>query len=112
MGGAETARSLSPVKPSMIIKCPCCGVEIDIDVATGKIVRHGPKLGGAPAPERFDDALKSIRSRDKQIASAFDKAQDNLRGRDRKLDAAFRDAFKKVQETDDGSKPWNPLDAD
>jgi hypothetical protein len=29
---------------SLIITCPCCQNELDIDIATGKVIRHGPKL--------------------------------------------------------------------
>jgi hypothetical protein len=94
----------------LIIKCPCCGVEIDIDRESGKIVRTGPKPGEAQGIERFDAALKSVK-KPKDVA-AFDRAKDELRKRESKLDDAFKDAFKRVKDTDDGSKPFNPLEMD
>lgn len=95
---------------SIVIKCPCCSVEIDIDAATGKIVRTGPKPGEPQGLERFDAALKAVKQ--PKDVGAFDKARANLKHRESKLDDAFKDAFKKVKETDDGSKPFNPMDMD
>jgi hypothetical protein len=97
---------------NFLIKCPCCKVEIDIDATTGHIVRTGPKPGEPQGIERFDAALKTIKSKEKQGTSAFDKARADLQNRESKLDDAFKDAFKKVKETDDGSKPFNPLEMD
>jgi hypothetical protein len=96
----------------LIIKCPCCGVEIDIDTASGKVVRTGPKPGEPQGVERFDAALKSVKSKQKEGTTAFDKAQDALRHRESQLDDAFKNAVKKVKETDDGSKPFNPMEVD
>ena len=97
---------------SLIVKCPCCGVEIDVDVATGKIVRSGPKPGDPQGIERFDAALKSVKSKAKEGTSAFDRAKEELKKRESKLDDAFKDAVKKVKETDDGQKPFNPMEMD
>lgn len=94
------------------MKCPCCGVEIDVDQTTGQIVRTGPKPGEPQGVERFDAALKTIKSKQKEGTTAFDRAREGLKGRESKLDSAFKDAFKKVKETDDGSRPENPLDLD
>ena len=101
---------------SLIVVCPCCNNELDIDIASGKVIRHGPKLKpGQKAqvdPGQFDAALEQVKNRKKEAFSAFDKAREGLKGRDAKLDSAFKDAFKRVKETDDGSKPFNPLDQD
>jgi hypothetical protein len=99
---------------SLIVVCPCCQNELDIDVATGKVIRHGPRLKGdaKPDPSRFDDALKQVKNRQKDAFNAFEKAREGLKGREEKLDSAFKDAFRRVKETDDGSKPYNPLDQD
>lgn len=95
---------------NFVVKCPCCGVEIDIDALSGKIVRTGPKPGEPQGIERFDAALKAVKR--PKDPGAFDKAKKDLRERESKLDDAFRDAFRKVKETDDGSRPFNPLDMD
>ncbi len=99
---------------SLIVVCPCCQTELDIDIATRKVIRHGPKLRGdvKPDPSRFDEALRNVESRRKEALSEFERARESLKSRDRKLDSAFRDAVKRVKETDDGSKPFNPLDQD
>jgi hypothetical protein len=101
---------------SLIVVCPCCQAELDIDIATAKVIRHGPKSKPGEAqkadPKLFDDALKSVQNRKKEAFSAFDRAREGLKGRDQKLDSAFKDAVKRVKETDDGSKPFNPLEQD
>jgi hypothetical protein len=101
---------------SLIVVCPCCNAELDIDIATAKVIRHGPRRKpGEDAkadPKVFDDALKQVKSRQKDAFSAFDRAREGLKGREEKLDSAFKDAFKRVKETDDGSKPFNPLEQD
>jgi hypothetical protein len=95
---------------SIVIKCPCCHVELDIDVATEKVIRTGPKPGEAQGVERFDAALKAVKK--PKDLGAFDKAKQNVRERESKLDDVFKDAFKKVKESDDGSKPFNPMEMD
>jgi hypothetical protein len=99
---------------SLIITCPCCQNELDIDIATGKVIRHGPKLkaGEKADPKLFDAALDQVKNRKREALSAFDRAREGLKGREQKLDSAFRDAVRRVKETDDGSKPFNPLDQD
>ena len=96
------------------MKCPCCGVEIEVDAASGQVIRHGPKgaagADGKPDIARFDAALQNVKGRGAQAQSAFDRAKDALKNRESKLDSAFKDAFKKVKETDDGSKPLSPFD--
>ena len=97
------------MKP-LLIKCPCCGVEIDIDRATGEIVRTGPKQGEKQGVERFDEITYGVKQKSKKTASAFDEVTAKVKGRERELDDVFKQAVRKVKETDDGSRPENPLD--
>lgn len=97
------------MKP-LIIKCPCCGIEIDIDRQSGNIVRTGPRPGDEDK-DRFQDAFENVKRQSRATATAFDKVTEAVKGRESKLDDVFLDAFKKVKETDDGSK-FNPLEMD
>ena len=96
----------------LIVRCPCCGIEIDIDRESGKVVRTGPKPGEDPNRDRFEDAFSTVKRRQSQTATEFDKVKKDIVGREEKLEDVFRDAFRKVQETDDGAPPPNPFDMD
>jgi len=97
---------------SLVVTCPCCGEELDIDIASAKVIRHGKRAAPDAKPDlgRFDAALSAVKSRPGQALDAFERAKSALQGRESKLDAAFKDAVKKVKETDDGSKPLSPFD--
>ena len=99
------------MKP-LLVTCPCCGVELDVDRRSGQIVRTGPKLDEEQSVERFDSFVKSVKKRSAKTADAFDQVTEAVRGRERGLDDAFQNAFRRVKETDDGKKPFNPLDFD
>lgn len=98
------------MKP-LIVHCPCCGVEIDIDRRSGKIVRTGPKPGEEET-DRFAAAFGQVKDLERKTASAFDQVTRAVKGREEELDDVFRSAVKKVKETDDGSRPFHPLDMD
>ncbi|GIW71492.1 MAG: hypothetical protein KatS3mg102_1034 [Planctomycetota bacterium] len=97
---------------SFFIRCPGCKTEIEIDRHSGKVIRHGPAAGAPADPSRFEQVLGTVRSREGRGASAFDAAAAELQNRSRKLDDAFRQAVQKVRESDDGSRPFNPLELD
>lgn len=99
------------MKP-IIVQCPCCGTELDIDRRTGQIVRTGPKPGEEEGLARFDSVVKDVQRKSAAPSSAFDNVTRSLKSREGKLDDVFKDAFDKVREQDDGSRPPNPLDWD
>jgi hypothetical protein len=95
---------------SFFIRCPDCKSEIEIDRATGRIIRHGPNLEDGVSVERFDEVLGSVHAREGRGDSAFDQAAREVQDRSSKLDDVFGDALRKVRDSDDGSKPFNPMD--
>lgn len=84
------------------LKCPCCGVEILLDVATGKIIRHG---GQKKPSETLDDVLTKEKARSKDPDKKIDAAFEKLKQRKEELDQAFDEAKKKAAEEKDEPKP-------
>jgi hypothetical protein len=96
----------------LIVRCPCCQAELDIDRRSGDVVRANRKGDTRDKSEKFDDVLGTVHRRGGRGADAFDSVTKKVKGREKQLDQVFQDAFKKVKETDDGKKPFNPLDYD
>lgn len=94
----------------MRIRCPECDVEMEIDRRSGRILHHGPALTETESSARFDQVMRHVSKSETEHTSAFDKAAAELQQRSKQLDSVFNDAVQKVHETDDGSKPFNPLD--
>ncbi len=96
----------------LIVKCPCCQAKLDIDRRSGEVVTVTRKGDTKSKVEKFDDVLGSVHKLGSRGSDAFDSVTSKVKGREQQLDQVFKDAFKKVKETDDGAKPFNPLDYD
>ena len=77
------------------IKCPCCGVEMLIDVNTTKILRHSKEK---KPTESLDDVLKKEKERDKDPDKKIESVMGKMKERKNNLDKVFDEAKKKAEE--------------
>lgn len=94
---------------TFIIECPECGIHIEIDKKTGKVVAKYPRIEKSSS-DPFSEILKKEKERSKQLDEYFSKAPDDLKRRKEELDKKFEENKKKAK--DDPNPPLNPLDLD
>ena len=87
------------------VACPCCEVQLTIDVRTSKVVRWNrpaeeDELGKAQ-PRDFDEMSQKVAGRMTDAVDKFDQnlAREKRRGAD--LDELFRKANEKLKDEDD-----------
>lgn len=94
------------------VSCPCCGVQLTIDVLTAAVLRSTKpaqldETGKAVLDEgRWDDAHTKVKGRHTEAQDIFDAALTKERNRARDLDDLFDKARKKARrEPPEGEKP-------
>lgn len=98
-------------KEHLTLRCPDCGADIKVDVASGTILSHrSPKPSGAS--KDFDALLAGIDDSKNRANEIFDQEVEALEHRERLLEEKFREAMERVEEEDDGSPPPRPWDLD
>lgn len=96
----------------LTIKCPCCGARLEIDVQSGRVIRH-EKPGARPA-DPFAHGLQRARREDESEAQ-FREAQRKLDQRAREAEDAFgKRAEQLKREAAEGKdlRPPHPFDND
>ena len=91
---------------SIIVKCPDCGKLLDIDVASGKVVRtFDKKSKGKADPSIFDTSMSKVEERaataGDRFASAFSAVQERTRNLDKVLEEAKRKALEGEEEEEE-----------
>ncbi len=80
------------------VKCPGCADEIEVDAATGMILRH--RKPGAP-PSGSTDLLsmaRDVERRRQEAGTDFGSALQDLERRKQKAESLFDEARRKAQE--------------
>ena len=93
---------------TIIIECPECGIRLEIDKKTGKIVNKYPKLETKGSEDPFLSLLKKSKENTKKLDEYFSKAPDDLKKRQEELEKKFEENKKKAK--DDPNPPVNPMD--
>lgn len=93
---------MKPSPKDIEIKCPCCGTEILVDVATRKVIRHS---GEKKPEETLDDMLDKEKSREKDPDKKLDAVFGEMKKRKTELEDLFNEAKKKAEENPTDPKP-------
>ncbi len=96
---------------TFLIDCPKCGLRIEIDRKTGKVIKHYEKPDIKTA-DPIKEMMKKMKSEKEKLNGYFDSAQNDLKERQKDLEKKFDENKKKIEESGDKSKPINPLDLD
>jgi len=95
---------------SFIIECPQCGVRLEIDKKTGKIINKFPKpdIGGSKDP--LMDMIKKTKENKEKLDDYFARSKEDMDKKKKELEKHFEETKKKAK--DDPTKPINPMDLD
>lgn len=96
---------------TFLVDCPKCGLRIEIDKKTGKIVKHYEKPD-IKTTDPIKEMMEKMKSEKEKLNNYFDSAQDGLKERQKDLEKKFKENKKKIEESNDKSRPINPLDLD
>ena len=94
------------------IKCPCCNTILVIDRKNGKVVEERRPILEESTGDRFKDALIKSKQQKVTIEKKFKLSKNAHKKRSESLQNIFNDSLKKVNESDDKSKPLTPFDYD
>ena len=99
-------------KEHLTIRCPDCGADMKIDIASGKILSHH-SAESTGASKDFDALLAGLDDSKARANEIFQQEVEALEHRDRLLEDKFREALERVEEEgDDGAPPPRPWDFD
>lgn len=98
------------MRKTILIECPDCGLRMEVDVETSKIINKYKK----PVVENSNDPLKEMIDKAKKEKAEFDKyfndARKEIDKKKEELEKHFEDTKKKAK--DDKERPINPMDLD
>jgi len=94
------------------IKCPCCNTILVIDRIDGKVIEERRPILEQSSGDRFKDALIKSKQQKVTIEKKFKESEKAHKKRSESLQNIFNDSLKKVNESDDKSKPLTPFDYD
>ncbi|HJN02569.1 MAG: hypothetical protein QF907_04585 [Nitrospinota bacterium] len=94
------------------IKCPCCNTILVIDRIDGKVIEERRPILEQSSGDRFKDALIKSKQQKVTIEKKFKESEKAHKKRSESLQNIFNDSLKKVNESNDKSKPLTPFDYD
>ena len=94
------------------IKCPCCNTLLVIDRINGKVIEERRPILEQSTGDRFKDALIKSKQQKVTIEKKFKESEKAHKKRSESLQNIFNDSLKKVNESNDKSKPLTPFDYD
>lgn len=94
---------------SILIECPDCGLRIEVDRKTGRIVNKykKPQISSS---DPLSDMIKKTKENRLKLDDYFGNAQKEMERKKRELEKQFEENKKKAK--DDNTKPINPMDLD
>ncbi|MCX7905362.1 MAG: hypothetical protein N2446_01505 [Elusimicrobiales bacterium] len=92
---------------TFIVECPECGIRIEVDKKTGKVINKYSKPN-LSSTDPFTDMIKKTKEKNRELDEYFSKAPDELKRRINELEKRFEENKKKAK--DDPNPPINPMD--
>ncbi len=119
MAEEKAAGGSSPARSTLIVSCPDCDCEMQIDSQTGHVLSH--TRAGKPEKKAgrndFDALLARVDDAKKRASALFDQEMEAHNDRDRLLDEKFRRALDRAEregasEGGEAKPPKRPWDFD
>ncbi|MEF3281059.1 MAG: hypothetical protein K6357_08875 [Elusimicrobiota bacterium] len=95
---------------TILIECPDCGLRIEIDRKTGKIVNKFKKPDISNSNDPLSDMIKKTKENQNKLDDYFKNAGKEMEKKKEELEKQFEENKKKAKE--DPTKPINPMDLD
>lgn len=76
------------------VHCPCCGVILEVDAVSGKVLKQGP---GRPRgePKSIDAELAKLKNQEAEREAAFQRSVEQNRSKSEDLDRKFAGLLEK-----------------
>jgi len=98
---------------TIFVDCPHCGIKMEVEKATGKVIKTWDKVEKKAGGDPMADALKKIREDKAKLDSYFKAAPDSLKQHQKELESKFKEETDKIKkEGGKVEKPINPFDLD
>jgi hypothetical protein len=96
----------------LTVRCPECGSDLVIDVATGAVLSHRRPKQPLAGGKDFDSLLAGIDDDKNRAEDVFQREVAAHKDRDRILEEKFREALRRAEEDPDQGPPPRPFDLD
>jgi hypothetical protein len=94
------------------VRCPDCGTDLVIDVATGEILSHRQAKQPIAGGKDFDSLMRGLDEDKARAEDIFQREVAAMKDRDRLMEEKFREALKRAEEDPDKGPPPRPFDLD
>jgi hypothetical protein len=94
------------------VRCPDCGTDLVIDVATGEILSHRQAKQPLAGGKDFDSLMRGLDEDKARAEDIFQREVAAMKDRDRLMEEKFREALKRAEEDPDKGPPPRPFDLD
>jgi hypothetical protein len=94
------------------VTCPCCSSVLVVEKKTGTVLEERKPLIEESTGDRYEDALKKVRSRPGQAAEKFDRFQSEQDAKKARLNALFDERLKEISDSGEDVEKVNPLEMD
>jgi hypothetical protein len=94
------------------VRCPDCGTDLVIDVATGEILSHRQAKQPLAGGKDFDSLLRGLDEDKARAEGVFQREVAAMKDRDRLMEEKFREALRRAEEDPDKGPPPRPFDLD
>lgn len=94
----------------LCVRCPECGVEMEVDAATGLVLAHrAPRRATAPD---LDRAAEQLARQERERERRFAQSVADERGRDERLARKFDHGLRRAREHPEEPRPVRDVDLD
>jgi uncharacterized protein YecE (DUF72 family) len=97
---------------TIFVDCPGCGCRMEVERATGKVIKHWAKMEKKEGVDPFAESLKKMKEEKDRLDKYFSQAPSSLQKHKQELLDQFEQEKKKVNEGGPVERPINPLDLD
>lgn len=97
---------------TFLIDCPCCKARIEVDRKNGHVLRHWDKPEVKSGADPIAEALKKIKDDKSRLDNYFSGAGASMEEKKKELLDKFEAEKKRIKDSGDTSKPFNPMDLD
>jgi hypothetical protein len=96
----------------LLVRCPDCAAELEVDVATGEVVAHRAAKKPVAGGKDFDTLLRGLDESKARAEALFEQERAAMKDRQRLLDEKFAAALERAKEEPDEGPPKRPFDLD
>ncbi|MDD2772371.1 MAG: hypothetical protein PHP45_01600 [Elusimicrobiales bacterium] len=98
---------------TIFVDCPHCGMRLEVDKQTGKVVKTWEKLKIKDGADPFAESLKKMKEEKDRLDKYFTGAPESLKQRRQELADKFEAEKQKIKDAGGTvERPLNPLDLD